>query len=204
MSSRPGPGGELIGLFILMRLKFQDVLVRTRTRLQHGVAQTFALFSVVLLLLWISVFLYGSLYYSYMPNVAFSTAVHYYQRYVCELTCTGNTHTTHSAVSSSAGQAVNHMHPFCALIHWQMCLWQGTRSMYVCMYAYVYIFMQFMENSCNQNVSSGSDFWASLSDLSADGNAWFSGQSGSGDVHDQDNILLSGWRPDYLLSSTCA
>lgn len=123
MSQHPGPAGELIFLLIQMRLKFQDVLVRTRTRLQRGVMQTFAVFSVVLLLLWISVFLYGSLYYSYMPNVAFSTAVHYYQRYVwCELACTGKTHTTHSAVSPSSGQAVNHMHPFCALIHWQMCL----------------------------------------------------------------------------------
>lgn len=131
MSSRPGPGGELIVLLIQMRLKFQDVLVRTRTRLQRGVTQTFAVFSVVLLLLWISVFLYGSLYYSYMPNVAFSTAVHYYQRYVCELACTGKTHTTDAAVFPSAGQAVNHMHPSCALIHWQMCLWQGTGSMYV-------------------------------------------------------------------------
>lgn len=88
MSSRPGPGGELMVLLIQMRLKFQDILVRTRTRVQRGVTQTFAVFSVVLLLLWISVFLYGSLYYSYMPNVAFSTAVHYYQRYVCELACT--------------------------------------------------------------------------------------------------------------------
>lgn len=88
MSSRPGPGGELMVLLIQMRLKFQDVLVRTRTRVQRGVTQTFAVFSVVLLLLWISVFLYGSLYYSYMPNVAFSTVVHYYQRYVCELACT--------------------------------------------------------------------------------------------------------------------
>lgn len=203
MSLRPGRGGELIVLLIQMRLKFQNVLVRTRTRLQRGVTQTFAGFSVVLLLLWISVFLYGSLYYSYMPNVAFSTAVHYYQRYVCELACTGKTHTTHSAVSPSAGQAVNPMQPSCVLIHWQMCLWQGTGSMYVwCVY--IYIFMHFMENSCNQNVSSGSDIWASLSDLSADGNAWFSGQSGSGDVHDQDNILLPGWRPGYLLSSACA
>ncbi|XP_056900101.1 seipin-like isoform X1 [Takifugu flavidus] len=84
MSLRPGRGGELIVLLIQMRLKFQDVLVRTRTRLQRGVTQTFAGFSVVLLLLWISVFLYGSLYYSYMPNVAFSTAVHYYQRSGCE------------------------------------------------------------------------------------------------------------------------
>lgn len=72
------------------------------------------------------------------------------------------------------------------------------------MYVYINIFMQFFEKPCNQNVRSGADIWASLSDLSADGDARFSGQSGSGDVHDQDNILLSGWRPGYLLSSACA
>ncbi|CAF90717.1 unnamed protein product, partial [Tetraodon nigroviridis] len=53
-------------------------------RLQRGVTQTFAVFFVVLLLLWMSAFLYGSLYYSYMPNVAFSTTVHYYHRSGCE------------------------------------------------------------------------------------------------------------------------
>uniref|UniRef100_A0A3Q3VX81 Seipin n=1 Tax=Mola mola TaxID=94237 RepID=A0A3Q3VX81_MOLML len=41
-----------------------------------------SLYSVFFLLLWISAFLYGSLYYSYMPNAAFSTSVHYYYRYV--------------------------------------------------------------------------------------------------------------------------
>lgn len=100
ISLPPGPGGELTVLLGgQVRRKFQDALVRARTRLQRGVIQTFAGFFVLLLLLWISAFLYGSLYYSYMPNVAFSTTVHYYHRYACELTCTGKTHFTHSAVS---------------------------------------------------------------------------------------------------------
>lgn len=98
ISFHPGPGGALMVLG-QVRLRFQDALVRARTRIQRGVTQTFAGFSVVLLLLWISAFLYGSLYYSYMPKVAFSTTVHYYHRYACELTCTGKTHFTHSAVS---------------------------------------------------------------------------------------------------------
>lgn len=101
ISSHPGPGRDLMVLLGQVHLKFQDALARTRTRLQLRVTQTFAVFSVVLLLLWISAFLYGSLYYSYMPNMAFSTAVHYYHRYACELTSTGKTHTTHSALSLS-------------------------------------------------------------------------------------------------------
>lgn len=99
LSLHPGPGGELTVHPGQVQLRFQDALVRARTRLQRGVTQTFAAFSVLLLLLWISAFLYGSLYYSYMPNGAFSTAVHYYYRYASELTCTAKTHITHSTVS---------------------------------------------------------------------------------------------------------
>lgn len=131
ISLHPGPGEPTV-IHGQVRLKFLDALVRARTRLQRGVTQTFAVFSVVFLLLWISAFLYGSLYYSYMPNVAFSTTVHYYHRYACKLTCTSKTNITYSAVSLSAGQTVSHLHRSCALIHWPMCLWQGTGSMYVC------------------------------------------------------------------------
>lgn len=131
ISLHPGPSVELTVVHGQVRLKFRDALVMTRTRLQRGVTQTFAVFSVVLLLLWISAFLYGSLYYSYMPNVAFSTTVHYYHRYACELTCTSKTAITNSAVSLSAGQAVSRLRLSCALIHWPMCLWQGTGSTYV-------------------------------------------------------------------------
>lgn len=99
ISLHRGPSGELMVLLGQVCMKFQDGLVRARTRFQRGVTQTFAVFSVVLLLLWISAFLYGSLYYSYMPNVAFSTKVHYYHRYVCKITCTGKTNITHSPLS---------------------------------------------------------------------------------------------------------
>lgn len=43
--------------------------------LQFGV-----LFCSVLLLLWVSVFLYGSFYYSYMPTVSHLSPVHFYYR----------------------------------------------------------------------------------------------------------------------------
>lgn len=43
--------------------------------LQFGV-----LFCTVLLLLWVSVFLYGSFYYSYMPTVSHLSPVHFHYR----------------------------------------------------------------------------------------------------------------------------
>uniref|UniRef100_A0A8C2XC37 Seipin n=1 Tax=Cyclopterus lumpus TaxID=8103 RepID=A0A8C2XC37_CYCLU len=66
---RPEPNLASTVLFILSRL------------LEHG----FILVFVVILLLWIAAFLYGSFYYSYMPLATFSTPVHYYYRCVCEV-----------------------------------------------------------------------------------------------------------------------
>ncbi|NP_001089882.1 uncharacterized protein LOC734949 [Xenopus laevis] len=39
---------------------------------------------VLILLLWVSVFLYGSFYYSYMPTVKYSSPVHYQYSSTCE------------------------------------------------------------------------------------------------------------------------
>ncbi|XP_013365507.1 PREDICTED: seipin isoform X1 [Chinchilla lanigera] len=50
-----------------------------RLLLQFGV-----LFCSVLLLLWVSVFLYGSFYYSYMPTVSHVSPVHFYYRTDCD------------------------------------------------------------------------------------------------------------------------
>ncbi|XP_069749985.1 seipin-like isoform X3 [Narcine bancroftii] len=50
-----------------------------RTLLQVAI-----LICVVLLLLWMSVFLYGSFYYSYMPPISFTTPVHYVFRTDCD------------------------------------------------------------------------------------------------------------------------
>ncbi|XP_076972067.1 seipin isoform X1 [Tamandua tetradactyla] len=47
--------------------------------LQFGV-----LFCTVLLLLWVSIFLYGSFYYSYMPTVSHLSPVHFYYRTDCD------------------------------------------------------------------------------------------------------------------------
>lgn len=47
--------------------------------LQFGV-----LFCTILLLLWVSVFLYGSFYYSYMPTVSHLSPVHFHYRTDCD------------------------------------------------------------------------------------------------------------------------
>nr|XP_015194240.1 PREDICTED: seipin [Lepisosteus oculatus] len=49
-----------------------SVLRARRTLLQAAV-----LLCVLVLLLWVAIFLYGSFYYSYMPTVSFATPVHY-------------------------------------------------------------------------------------------------------------------------------
>lgn len=63
-------------------LKLQNSVAMALSQICQKVIQSFIVFFVVFLLLWISAFLYGSLYYSYMPNAAFSTAVHYHYRLV--------------------------------------------------------------------------------------------------------------------------
>uniref|UniRef100_A0A8C0WN26 Seipin n=1 Tax=Castor canadensis TaxID=51338 RepID=A0A8C0WN26_CASCN len=54
-----------------------------RLLLQFGV-----LFCTILLLLWVSVFLYGSFYYSYMPTVSHLSPVHFYYRTDCDSSTT--------------------------------------------------------------------------------------------------------------------
>uniref|UniRef100_A0A674PFQ3 Seipin n=1 Tax=Takifugu rubripes TaxID=31033 RepID=A0A674PFQ3_TAKRU len=46
--------------------------------------QAAILLCILVLLLWVSVFLYGSFYYSYMPTVSFSTPVHFYYTSDCD------------------------------------------------------------------------------------------------------------------------
>lgn len=63
-------------------LRLQRAVSRTLLLAWQRVLQGLALSSVGLLILWISAFLYGSFYYSYMPLPAYSTPVHYYYRFV--------------------------------------------------------------------------------------------------------------------------
>lgn len=63
-------------------LKFWNLIAIVLSLIRQRVIQTFTVFFLVFLLLWIAAFLYGSLYYSYMPNTTFSTDVYYYYRLV--------------------------------------------------------------------------------------------------------------------------
>ncbi|KAM9450722.1 seipin isoform 2-T3 [Clarias gariepinus] len=62
----------------------QDVAAVTLLRAQRTLLRAAIFFCVLVLLLWVSIFLYGSFYYSYMPTVSFSTPVNYHYRSDCE------------------------------------------------------------------------------------------------------------------------
>ncbi|XP_074861118.1 seipin isoform X3 [Carettochelys insculpta] len=63
----------------------QEVAALLLLRVRRTVLQTAILFCVLLLLLWVAVFLYGSFYYSYMPTVSYISPVHYHFRTDCGL-----------------------------------------------------------------------------------------------------------------------
>ncbi|XP_058502589.1 seipin-like [Solea solea] len=60
-----------------------DVAAVTLLKARRTLFQAAILFCVLGLLLWVSIFLYGSFYYSYMPTVSFSTPVHFYYTSDC-------------------------------------------------------------------------------------------------------------------------
>ncbi|KAM4018091.1 seipin isoform 1-T3 [Anomaloglossus baeobatrachus] len=61
----------------------EDMFLILFLRTRRLLLQTGILFCVLLLLLWVSVFLYGSFYYSYMPTVKYSCPVHYQYSSTC-------------------------------------------------------------------------------------------------------------------------
>lgn len=61
-----------------------DVASVTLLKARRTLFQAAILLCVLGLLLWVSIFLYGSFYYSYMPTVSFSTPVHFYYSSDCE------------------------------------------------------------------------------------------------------------------------
>ncbi|XP_022610043.1 seipin-like [Seriola dumerili] len=62
-----------------------DVAAVTLLKARRTLFQAGILFCVLGLLLWVSIFLYGSFYYSYMPTVSFSTPVHFYYSSDCDV-----------------------------------------------------------------------------------------------------------------------
>ncbi|XP_062341126.1 seipin isoform X1 [Osmerus eperlanus] len=73
--------GRVMGPVLLW---LQDVAAVTLLRARRTLLRAAILFCVLVLILWVAIFLYGSFYYSYMPTVSFSTPVHYYYRTDCE------------------------------------------------------------------------------------------------------------------------
>lgn len=65
-------------------LWLQDAVAVTVLRARRTLLQAAILLCVLVLLLWVSIFLYGSFYYSYMPTVSFTTPVEYYYRTDCD------------------------------------------------------------------------------------------------------------------------
>uniref|UniRef100_A0A3B4ZRM0 Seipin n=1 Tax=Stegastes partitus TaxID=144197 RepID=A0A3B4ZRM0_9TELE len=61
-----------------------DVAAVTLLKARRTLFQAAVLLCVLVLLLWVSIFLYGSFYYSYMPTVSFSTPVHFYYTSDCD------------------------------------------------------------------------------------------------------------------------
>lgn len=62
----------------------QDVASVTLHKARRTLFQAAILFCTLSLLMWLSIFLYGSFYYSYMPTVSFSTPVHFYYTSDCD------------------------------------------------------------------------------------------------------------------------
>ncbi|XP_053134348.1 seipin isoform X2 [Hemicordylus capensis] len=79
----PPPPGAMAGNTSPFLLWAQEVASLLMLRVRRTVLQTAILLCVLLLLLWISVFLYGSFYYSYMPTVSYISPVHYQFRTDC-------------------------------------------------------------------------------------------------------------------------
>ncbi|XP_006781370.1 seipin-like isoform X2 [Neolamprologus brichardi] len=71
----------LIG-WMLVKLQYAVFIAMSRAR--QRLVQLSIVFSFVFLILWIAAFLYGTFYYSYMPQATFSAPVNYYYRTDCE------------------------------------------------------------------------------------------------------------------------
>ncbi|KAJ8338029.1 hypothetical protein SKAU_G00369950 [Synaphobranchus kaupii] len=65
-------------------LWLQDALALVVLRARRTLLQAAILLCVLVLLLWVAIFLYGSFYYSYMPTARFATPVYYYYRTDCD------------------------------------------------------------------------------------------------------------------------
>ncbi|XP_078113715.1 seipin [Sander vitreus] len=84
-SARRRSGSDMMGATMGPVLHWlQNVAAVTLLKARRTLFQAAILFCVLVLLLWVSIFLYGSFYYSYMPSVSFSTPVHFYYTSDCD------------------------------------------------------------------------------------------------------------------------
>ncbi|XP_041517519.1 seipin isoform X1 [Microtus oregoni] len=90
-SSKPEAGGRSSAVPIMVNdppvpalLWAQEVGHVLAGRARRLLLQFGVLFCTILLLLWVSVFLYGSFYYSYMPTVSHLSPVHFHYRTDCD------------------------------------------------------------------------------------------------------------------------
>ncbi|XP_068444974.1 seipin-like [Clinocottus analis] len=81
---RPQDDTKLLAFFGRYLRGLREAVVEVISDARQKVVQGYILFAVIILLLWVAAFLYGSFYYSYMPLAAFSTPVHYYYRTDCD------------------------------------------------------------------------------------------------------------------------
>lgn len=85
-----GSGSDTMGRTVGPVLHWvQDVAAVTLLKARRTLFQAAILFCSLVLLLWVSIFLYGSFYYSYMPTVSFSTPVHFYYASDCDTSESG-------------------------------------------------------------------------------------------------------------------
>jgi len=81
---RSGSDSSFVSTMGAVLLWLRDVATVTLLKARRTLFQAAILFLVLLLLLWVSIFLYGSFYYSYMPSVSFSTPVHFFYTSDCD------------------------------------------------------------------------------------------------------------------------
>ncbi|XP_077568430.1 seipin-like [Stigmatopora nigra] len=82
LGTGPNTIGGTMGLILHW---LHDVAAVTLLKARRTLFQAAVFFCVLGLLLWVSIFLYGSFYYSYMPTVSFSAPVHYYFNSDCDI-----------------------------------------------------------------------------------------------------------------------
>ncbi|XP_061577408.1 seipin-like [Cololabis saira] len=81
LRGRPEPAGGAMAPALHW---LQDAAAVSLLRARRTLFQAAILFCTLGLLLWVSIFLYGSFYYSYMPTVSFATPVHFYHQSDCD------------------------------------------------------------------------------------------------------------------------